>query len=196
MTCTTPLLQIEECPDLYVDACACDDARNLVFISAWARDTALQEFLARLTLSSAEGGLDQFHITHEGRSLPVYIDPDQLEKRTTRQYRGTLFGSLLHLWLFDRRCVQPDRANHFAYALLNQSADPRSDLWPFITETCPLPLLPHWQKPVTDLLMQLQMLQRLPGALGAVNAWRLQLQLEDLQPAISELIREGQLTAS
>ena len=27
----TPLYQIEECPDLYVDACVCDEQRNLVF---------------------------------------------------------------------------------------------------------------------------------------------------------------------
>lgn len=40
----TPLFYIEECPDLFVDACACDEQRNLVFLSAWGRDTALQEF--------------------------------------------------------------------------------------------------------------------------------------------------------
>lgn len=196
MTDSTRLFRIEECPDLYVDACACDDSRNLIFLSVWARDTALQEFLARLTLGPAEGGLDQFHIFHDGRSLPVFPNSERLEKRTTRQYRCTLFGSLLHLWLFDSRCVQPDRANHLAYSLLSQSADPRSDLWPLVTDVCPLPLLPHWQKPVIELLLQLQMLQRLPGALGPVHAWQLQLQLDVLEPALGNLIRQGQLTAS
>lgn len=196
MTHANPLFRIEECPDMYVDACACDSSRNLVFLSVWARDTALQEFLARLTLGTAEGGLDKFHIAHDGRSLPVFPNTDRLEKRTTRQYRNTLFGSLLHLWLFDTRCIQPDRANQTAFALLNHSADPRSALWPLITETCPLPLLPHWQKPVTDLLLKLQMLQRLPGALGPVHAWQLQLQLDALEPAIGTLIRQGQLTTS
>lgn len=194
MTYPTKLFQIEECPDLYVDACACDAARNLIFLSVWARDTALQEFLARLTLGTAEGGLDSFHIIHDGRNLPVFPNADQLEKRTTRQYRSTLFGSLLHLWLFDTRCTQPDRANHTAYALLNDSPDPRSDLWPLIKETCPLPLLPHWKKPVIELLSELQMLHRLPGALGPVNAWQLKLQLDVLEPALGNLIRQGLLT--
>lgn len=48
MPSPTPLYQIEECPDLYVDACVCDEQRNLVFLSAWGRDTVTQELLARL----------------------------------------------------------------------------------------------------------------------------------------------------
>lgn len=48
MPSPTPLYQIEECPDLYVDACVCDEQRNLVFLSAWGRDTVTQELVARL----------------------------------------------------------------------------------------------------------------------------------------------------
>lgn len=190
----TQLFQLEECPDLYVDACACDEQRNLVFLSAWGRDTALQEFLARLTLGSSENGLNQFHLVVDGRSLPVFPNIDMLEKRTTRQLRGTLFGSLVHLWLFDRRCVQPDRANHFAYALLESRQSTHQRLWPLIIDTCPLPLLPHWQAPVMDVLTQNDMLQSLPGTLGAFTAWRLSLQLDVLEPALGDLIRQGQLS--
>lgn len=190
----TQLFPIKECPDLYVDACACDEQRNLIFLSAWGRDTALQEFLARLTLGSTEDGLDQFHILVDGRSIPVFPNVDLLEKRTTRQFRGTLFGSLVHLWLFDRRCVQPDRANHFAYALLEQGQSAHQRLWPLITETCPLPLLPHWREPVLQVLTQHNMLQALRGAHGAVTAWRLSLQLDVLEPALGDLIRQGQLS--
>ena len=92
MPSPTPLFPIEECNDLFVDACACDEQRNLVFLSAWGRDTALQEFLARLTLGAAEDGPGQFHVVVDGRSLPVFPHIDLLEKRTTRQMRGTLFG--------------------------------------------------------------------------------------------------------
>jgi len=94
MLSPTQLFQIEELPDLYVDACVCDEQRNLVFLSAWGRDTVLQEFLARLTLGREENGIDQFHVIVDGRRLPVFPDQDLLEKRTTRQFRGTLFGSL------------------------------------------------------------------------------------------------------
>ncbi|MHB0818449.1 hypothetical protein ACYCFK_09235 [Stutzerimonas stutzeri] len=196
MPSPTHLFRIEECPDLYLDACVCDEQRNLVFLSAWGRDTALQEFLARLTLGGAENGLDQFHVTVGGHSLPVFPNTDLLEKRTTRTFRGTLFGSLLHCWLFDRRCAQPDIANHFAYALLQheRDADPLQRLWPLVMETCPLPLLQHWREPVLEVLNRHQMLAPLPGAAGDVSAWRLALQLDVLEPALGELIRCGVLT--
>ncbi|AVI83900.1 MULTISPECIES: hypothetical protein [Pseudomonas syringae group] len=190
----TQLFQIEECPDLYVDACVCDEQRNLIFLSAWGRDTAMQEFLARLTLGTAEDGLDQFHIVMNGQHIPVFPDVELLDKRTTRQLRGTLFGSLLHLWLFDQRCAQPDRANHFAYALIDEAQDPFKRLWPLVVNTCPLPFLPHWREPVMSVLTAHNMLQPLVGAIGPVTAWRLSLQLDVLEKALGELIREGKLT--
>lgn len=42
------LYRIDECPDLMADGCVGDEHGNLVFLSIWARDTAVQEFLARL----------------------------------------------------------------------------------------------------------------------------------------------------
>lgn len=194
MPSPTQLFQIEELPDLYVDACVCDEQRNLVFLSAWGRDTVLQEFLARLTLGREENGIDQFHVIVDGRRLPVFPDQDLLEKRTTRQFRGTLFGSLLHLWLFDRHASAPDQANHFAFALLERDEDPHHRLWPLVMETCPLPLLPHWREPVMRVLIQHQMLTALPGTIGNVCAWRLALQLDVLEPSLGELIRRGELT--
>ncbi|UXZ97236.1 hypothetical protein K3169_04840 [Pseudomonas phytophila] len=188
------LYQIDEFPDLYVDACVCDEQRNLVFFSAWGRDTVLQEFFAKLTLGRAEGGIEQFHLMLDGHRLPVFPNPDLLEKRTTRQYPGTLFGSLLHIWLFDRRCAAPDMANHFAYALLHDGDEPLERLWPLVTSTCPLPLLQHWRKPVMQLLIDYGMLSPLAGALGAVMVWRLALSIDALELALGELIRNGHLT--
>ncbi|PRB81544.1 hypothetical protein [Pseudomonas sp. MYb185] len=190
------LYQVDECPDLYVDACVCDEQRNLVFLSVWGRDTAIQEFLARLTLGREERGLEQFHIVVDGRSLPVFPRVDMLEKRTTRQMRGTLFGSLLHLWLFDSRCMTPDRANHIAYALIEADANPQHRLWPLVMDACPLPLLQHWREPVMELLVQQEMLQRLPGSTGPVTAWRLSLQLDRLEAELGQLIRQNVLDTS
>ena len=190
----TQLFHVEECPDLYVDACICDEQRNLIFLSAWGRDTAMQEFLARLSLGPAENGLEQFHIIMNEQRIPVFPDAEVLEKRTTRQLRGTLFGSLLHLWLFDQRCAQPDRANLYAYALIDPTQQPFHRLWPLVVDTCPLPFLPHWRDPVMSVLTEKNMLQRLPGAVGQVAAWRLSLQLDVLEEALGELIREGTLT--
>src|SRR5690606_13816472 len=131
-----------------------DEQGNLVFLSVWARDTAVQEFLARLTLGRSNEGLDRFHVVTEDASIPVFVrDVENLEKRTTRAYRRTLFGSLVHLLLFDKRCVKPDKANASALALLPKGvSDYTERLWALVQETCPLPLLDHWRDAVLELL--------------------------------------------
>ncbi len=76
----TPVLyRIDECSDLMADACVCNEQGEFIFLSVWARDTAIQQFIARLTLGRAEDGLDQFHlITDQGalsrsRSAPLIV---------------------------------------------------------------------------------------------------------------------------
>ena len=61
-----PLYRIDECPDLMADGCVGDEQGNLVFLSIWARDTAVQEFLARLTLGRDEQGLGGDRAAVEG----------------------------------------------------------------------------------------------------------------------------------
>ena len=164
------LYRIDECPDLMADACISDEDGQLVFLSLWARDTAIQQFIARLTLGPKENGLDQFHIlTERGYALPVFIgNVDNLQKRLTRAYRQTLFGSMVHLWLYDRRCTTPDKANARALALIPRQSPQTTDrLWRLVQETCPLPLLDHWRDPVMSLLKQNDMLSCLPQPLGA-----------------------------
>jgi hypothetical protein len=181
------------------DACVSDEHGNLVFLSVWARDTAIQQFIARLTLGRAEDGLDQFHlITEQGGSVPVFIgSADRLEKRLTRIYRRTLFGSMVNLWLFDRRCTRPDKSNASALALLPRSiTDPTPRLWHLVKDTCPLPLLDHWQAPVLGLLRERDMLRQLPRAFGPLQGFRLELDVAAITGALGALIRGGVLTAA
>lgn len=187
-----PLYRIDECPDLMADGCVGDEQGNLVFLSIWARDTAVQEFLARLTLGRDEQGLDQFHvITEQGASIPVFVgNVENLEKRITRAYRRTLF---------DRLCVKPDKANASASALAllpRDSAHRLDRLWTLVQETCPLPLLDHWRDTVLALLQTRRMLTGLPLALGPLEGHRLALDVPALTKALGELIRNGTLGAT
>lgn len=193
-----PLYRIDECPDLMADGCIGDEHGNLVFLSVWARDTAVQEFLARLTLSRSEQGLDQFHLVTDQASIPVFVgNVENLEKRTTRAFRRTLFGSMVHLWLFDKRCVKPDKANVSALALLPGAVSDHTErLWALVRETCPLPLLDHWCDDVLALLRSRDMLIRLPFALGPLEGHRLALDVPALTTALGELIRTGTLGVS
>jgi hypothetical protein len=199
LTSSSPLYRLDECPDLMADGCVGDEHGNLVFLSVWARDTAVQEFLARLTLGRSEEGLDRFHlVTEPGPSIPVFVgNVDGLEKRLTRAYRRTLFGSMVHLWLFDQRCVKPDKANASALALLPRTvSDDTERLWALVQETCPLPLLDHWRDAVLEFLRSQDMLTRLPLALGPLEGYRLALDVPALTTALGTLIRDGVLDVS
>ena len=193
------LFRIDECPDLMADGCVGDENGNLVFLSIWARDTAVLEFLARLTLGRDEQGLDQFHvITEQGASIPVFVgNVENLEKRITRAYRRTLFGALTNVWLFDRRAVKPDKANASAVALLPRESAHRLDrLWLLVRDTCPLPLLDHWRDNVLELLQARSMLSRLPFALGPLEGHRLAIDVPALTQALGGLIRRNVLTTA
>lgn len=192
----TFLYRIDECQDLMADACVCDEAHQLIFLSVWGRDTAVQEFLGRLTLGSAEKGLDRFHlVAADHTSIPVAVpDVHRLEKRTTRTFQRTLFGSMVHLWLFDSRCVRPDRANGSALAILPKDDVSRAQrLWSVVRDTCPLPLLSHWKDTVLDLLRSRNMLSPLLFALGPVEGYRIALDIPSLTSALGDLIRSGML---
>jgi hypothetical protein len=193
------LYRIEECPHLMADGCICDERSQLVFLSLWGRDTAVQELLARLTLGGQEDGLDQLHLqAPEGTDLAVYVgDAQKLDKRTTRAFRRTLFGSMIHLWLFDKRCIAPDKANASALAILpKESSMQPQRLWTLVRDTCPLPLLDHWSDVVLDLLQSRAMLTPLPFALGPLQGYQLSMDVGTLSAALGELIRTGRLDTS
>lgn len=192
---TSQLYRIDECPELMADGCICDEHGQLLFLSVWARDTAIQAFLARLTLGQDEQGLDHFHIvTDLGHAIPLFVgNADRLQKSLSRHYRRTLFGSLVHLWLYDKRCVQPDKANASALLLIPKERSTQEQLWNLVKETCPLPLLDHWHSIVLDLLQSHHMLARLPLALGPLVGYQLKLDIPVLTTALGELIRSNRL---
>lgn len=195
-----PIYTIAECPALTSDACVCDEGGTLVFLSVWGRDTAIQEFLARLTLKPGEDrslrALRLFDQASNG--FPVSFGSiEMLEKRMTRTFRRTLFGSIGHLWLFDKRCRFPDIANATALTVIPKQAPDRVErLWRATLATCPLPLLDHWRECVLSLLTSKGMLSPLPLTRGPLEGYRLALDVPALTDALSDLIRSDVLGVS
>jgi len=188
------LLPIPEVPGLFVDAALTDKGSNLLFLSVWGRDTVCQEFLARLSLSVSEGGLDRFQVGGDATARFIQIgNPERLGKRTCRADQ-TIFGSLAQLWLYDQFTERPDKANRRGYLLYQAAEDPQvvdKRLWQLIRETCHLPLLDHWQAPFIELCRRRDWLTHLDG-LG-VNAWLVELGNSDLEAEVTALIRAGRL---
>jgi hypothetical protein len=191
-----PLYRIDECPELMVDSYIADQDDKLVFLSFWGRDTAVQQFLARLTLGGRDEGMDHFHLVRGTQTLPAFVDEDHLEKHLTRCYRQTLFGSLVHAWLFDERAVKPDKANATALVFLPRDSAHRIErLWALAKDTCPLPLLDHWRDPVLEFLTARAMLEPLPTAIGPLEGHWLRMDIPSLTEALGNFIRAGILTA-
>lgn len=188
------MLQLNEIPHIMADGYVCDERRSLLFLSVWGRDTAIQELLARLTLRN-EDALTQCTLTDTSLNEHILFPGNtaNLDKRASRHTR-TRFGTLVHTWLFDKRCLVPDKENGQAILLLNRD-DPhwRERAWTLLSETTTLPLLPHWQDCVLTLLQASQMLTPLPGCYGALAGWQLALKTTQLTELISDAICRGEL---
>ena len=189
--------QLRDVPGLWLDALLADADGELLFLSAWGRDTVVQETLARLSLSEGEGGLTRLRV--QGRGRPIEIgNPDRLEKHTGR-VQTRLFGELTHLWVYQRLAVRPDRANRKAL-LLHRPLDAadtegrealRERLWALVRETCHLPLLAHWRERVLDAFEGQDWVRPLEG-LG-MDAILVDLGEPRIEDVIEHLAARGEL---
>ena len=115
------LFKLRELSDLYADACVRDESGQLMFLSLYGRDTAIQQLLAAFTLKVREGGLNSFHLQDpDGQAQVVHVgNADRLEKFTGKLPRDNLFGNLVHVWLYDPALIRPDRSNRVAWVLVD-----------------------------------------------------------------------------
>lgn len=183
--------KISEIDGVFADAYLCDDER-LVFLSVWGRDTALQEFIARLQLSKSENGIRDFHI--EGENVRQYAsisNIDDLEKTTIKTSADTVLGQLTQLWIYDRLAIKPDTVNHRAL-MLYKTHDARPNLWPLVKSVCALPLLDHWQDLFLATCFNKQWIRILENGYG-VSGFYLKLG-EDVEPVVSDMIHTRALT--
>jgi len=193
------LMEVREAPGVYADALLRDERGGLLFISLWGRDTALQELQARLSLSMSEGGVNLLHVIHGDDESRVNLDRIQcMEKHSGRLPTRNLFGDVAQLWIYDRFATEPDRANRTGLLFLRggsrsePSAEEHGRIWQLVREVSHLPLLPHWQMPVLDVLDARGWLRRLDDGLG-VCAWRVELGDPAFEGAISQLMHAGTL---
>ena len=186
------MLEIVDAPGVFVDAHLVDEGR-LRFMSVWGRDTALQSFLARLSLSETEGGLSSFQVGNgtEIGSVRIHCpDPSVLSKITSRK-PGTIFGELINIWLYDRLAVEPDQAN--ARALIMSTSNPDEDtMWTMLKQVLWLPLLDNWRDIVIERFTASARITTLDG----FNLGACQIDLsnrDEIEEDLSRWIRQGDL---
>lgn len=95
---STPLYQIEECPDLYVDACACNVLCNLVALSARGHEAVTQQLPTKLALGLREkNSKPRNSIITQIVNIVQVIFPIQTYENPHRVYRANLKLQLSHL---------------------------------------------------------------------------------------------------
>ena len=189
------LMVLPEVPGIFADAVVTNTDDALVFLSLWGRDTAIQELLARLSVSEREGGLEQLSLTRldHPRVQIRTSNIDRYGKITGRMPKDNLFGAVTQLWLYDRLVIEPDRVNRKAIMLhLGSDGDWKSRLWQLVRQTCHLPLLDHWRDTILDAFQQQEWIEGFQGI--GLNGTSINLGSDDVEPVIETLIRQGELS--
>jgi hypothetical protein len=203
------LMQIDVIPDLYADAALVDAYDKLLFLSLWGRDTAIQEFLAGISLANEEGGINSFFLStgmrHTGdpmRKLVQIGEAKRLNHYSGRMPASNVFGGdMAHLWVFDRLVTDPDLANRRTIAIsksdkgseVKNRSVTQSRIWQLTKAICHLPLLDHWADIVIRQFYSREWIKDFSGI--GVNGALIDLSLgEEVEDEISTLIRDGVLT--
>ena len=188
----TTLFTLSAIADVYADAYLADDSGSLLFLSVWGRDTALQEFLARLQLPRSDNGIREFNL-HNGdfKRLVRVPNVDELDKITSKTPSHTIFGELTHLWIYDKLAIRPDQVNHRALMLYDLD-DQAPDLWPLIKTVSPLPLLDSWKDIFLSRCRQRDWIRVLENGTG-IGGFSIELD-DELEPMMTEMIHRGELT--
>lgn len=202
------LYKITEIADLFVDACLRNDSGELMFLSVYGRDTALQQFIAAMQLRSNDGGIISFSLKPtEANNEPARIfvnvgNPDRFEKYSGRLPKDNLFGNLSHIWIYDPVLIRPDKGTKTGWVILNQSSESAESknlltegIWLLYKKLSPVPLLDDWKEEVTRLhnaICVTWMTDSNYPPVGKISAARLMID-DQFASLISSMIKSGQI---
>lgn len=183
-----------DCMDqVYCDGLLTDDAGSLLFMSVWGRDTAISQFLARLTLPDHPDGIGRFIAMGDGERVSVSIPNAKLLDKEQGRASKSLFGDLIQLFVFAAGLRTPDRENRAAWAVY-RDGESAVDIWPLIIETCHVPLLPHWRNVLVPEFQVRGWITQLTGyRMGAIGV---QLGDPEVESCIERLVQAGALQLS
>lgn len=211
------MYQIQQVSDVHVDACVRNEAGQLMFLSAFGRDTAIKELMARMELGTGDNhSLSELTLKgtcdHAGESHAVMVgDLKRLDKHTGRLPKRKLFGNMTHVWIYDPAIREPDKGSRTAWlidrvvsgATETFNLDIRERIWATIGQLASIPLLPHWRDTVLkavwrDMVFEMgkttsdEYNPRFSKPLGGMQAFRIAL-TEEFPNVVSSLIKSGQL---
>lgn len=151
------LYKIMELSDLFADACICDETGELMLLSLYGRDTAINQLFAAFELGDREGGFSAIRLLNESDGTQRRIsvrNTTRLTKFSGRLPRDNLFGNLIHCWIYDPTIVKPDKGARSGWVLLDEPFSPAARprilqaVWSMYKTLSPVPMLDSWQEVV------------------------------------------------
>ena len=186
---------------IFTDAVLIDNGR-LLFASLWGRDTAVQELLARLQIGTGQGGLRSFNFDGE----EVYLGNIEDYKKITGRHVSTVFGNLIHLWIFDAELLNNNMSSRRGYLLGNWDvqalraiakgianddvSQARDLVWGKFQQLSPLPLLGHW----AEILLKFAFARGWIDVIVGHDIMAVKIKLpDDYEDTISNFIKDNDL---
>lgn len=199
------LYKVVELADLFVDACLRNESGELMFLSVYGRDTAIQQFKASMQLKPNSGGISNFSLRNCNGSAEtphtVQVgNPDRFEVYSGRFPKDNLFGNLTHLWIYDPVLIKPNKATKIGWVMLNQPWDGAevrdqllSGVWGLYKNLSPVPLLDDWQSAImhsnNEICVTWMTATNYPP-LGKISAAKLVIDAEFTE-IISSMVKSG-----
>ena len=201
---SVPLWQLQEFSDIYADALCRDDAGQVMFMSCYGRDTAIQQLMAAFQLPTGNGGIDTFRLApaipmdgiKPGQSTTAFVgDPRRLTKLTGKLPRRNLFGNLAHVFIFDENIVQANRGSGTGWVLTAAAEAElhRHRVWQMVRQLSTVPLLEHWREALllevgAEVVTDFDGQSRWP-TLGHLCASRIVIDQDRFISTVSRLVR-------
>lgn len=201
------LYKVIELSDLFVDACLRNESGELMFLSVYGRDTAIQQFRATMQLKPNSGGISSFTLkacdsSSEARHTIQVGNPDRFAVYSGRFPKENLFGNLTQLWIYDPVLIKPDKSTKVGWVMLDQPWGSNevkdkllSSVWGLYKTLSPVPLLDEWQSAVmhhnNEICVTWMTATNYPP-LGNICAAKLMIDSE-FTSIISSMVKTGQI---
>ncbi|MCX8578690.1 hypothetical protein J3U21_04670 [Gilliamella sp. B2776] len=187
------ILILQDIPDLKCDCCIANNDSELIFLSVWGKDTAMQELFAKLTIGeTTKHGLKDIKLNHHR----VFLAEGKHYAKRTLKVTKTLFGSLIHAFIFDKRIIEPNRDSNSMISIYKKEdiSTIYNRYFDAIKTLSSVPFLEHWADEIVSIAKQQGMIKEHKAIVGDIDATTIIVNDTILTQIMSQNIRDGILT--
>lgn len=186
-------LTLYDIPDLKCDSCITNNNSELIFLSVWGRNTAMQELVAKLTIGeTTKHGLANIKLNH----YKVFLAQETDYCKRTLKVTTSSLGQLIHTFIFDKRIIEPNRDSNSMISIYKVNDISTNRYFEAIKTLSSVPILEHWADEIVSIARQNQMINEHKSIVGDIVATTISINDKKLTNIMSQKIRDGILTIS